>query len=141
MSRKTYAASAAILTAFAAAASVQAAELSVTVEGVEDRGGQLFVSVQTAAEFMGQSGTDGSVIASPEAGATTVSYDLPPGEYAVTVWHDDDANGQFDFGPGGMPLDGWAMSGTMNGAPSFADAKVVVDEDGASVTMTMTYGR
>ena len=135
----------AIITTTAACASLigaaAAADLTVTVEGVEARGGTFFVSVQTEAEFMGQSGTDGSVTRAPGAGTLTRTYDLPPGEYAVTVWHDDDGNGEFDMGPGGMPLDGWAMSGTMAGMPSFQAAKVTVGEDGAAATMSMTYGR
>ena len=123
------------------ASAAAAADLTVTVEGVEARGGTFFVSVQTEDEFMGDSGTDGSMISTPEAGTLTRTYDLPPGEYAVTVWHDDDGNGAFDMGPNGMPLDGWAMSGTMNGMPTFETAKVTVGEDGAKTSMTMTYGR
>ena len=125
------------------ASAAAAADLTVTVEGVEARGGTFFVSVQTEDEFMGDSGTDGSMISTPEAGTLTRTYDLPPGEYAVTVWHDDNGNGQFDRAEIGYPLDGWAMSGTMpeRRGPTFAEAAVRVPAGGGTTTVSMTYGR
>lgn len=119
-----------------------AGPLTVTVDSIEARGGTLYVSVQTETEFMQPTATEGSMVAGPEAGTATFTYDLPAGDYAVTVWHDDNGNGAFDRGDDGWPLDGWAMStGPMTGPPSFSDAAVTVDDDGESVLMSMTYGR
>ena len=122
-------------------ASAAAEPLTVTIDGVEARGGTLYVSVQTEAEYMQPTGTEGSVTKEPDAGTLTYTYDVPPGDYAVTVWHDDDGNGQFDYGAGGMPADGWALSGEVMGPPRFEDAKVTVDAGGAEVAVSMTYGR
>ena len=117
--------------------------LELRIEGVEARGGTLLVSVQNEAEFMGETGIAGDVVEAPEAGTATFSFDVPPGDYAVTVWHDDNGNGQFDRAEIGYPLDGWAMSGTMpeRRGPTFAEAAVRVPAGGGTTTVSMTYGR
>jgi uncharacterized protein (DUF2141 family) len=120
----------------------QAAPLSVDLSGIEARGGTLYVSVQTEAQFTGDEGTAGEVVEAPDAGARTFAFDVPPGAYAVSVWHDDDGDGEFTMGPNFMPLDGWAMSGpALQGPPRFGDVAVEVDEDGARTALSMTYGR
>ena len=127
--------------ALALAGTAAAAPLTVTIDGVEDRGGTFYVSVQTEADYMKPTGTDGTMTDAPGAGTVTYTYDVPPGDYAVTVWHDDDGNGRFDYGPDGMPADGWALSGMAATGPSFDAAKVTVGDGGARVTVSMTYGR
>jgi uncharacterized protein (DUF2141 family) len=124
-----------------------AAPLTVKLENVEARGGQLYVSVQTEAQFMQNDGIDGTIVNAPVAGAHSFAFDLPEGRYAVAVWHDDDGDGAFNRVAGGdragWPLDGWAMINgrAMRGVPSFAEASVAVGADGAVVTEAMTYGR
>ena len=48
-------------------------------------------------------------ITDPEKGTMRLEYDVPTGTYAVSVWHDEDDNGEFDRNERGMPLDGWAQ--------------------------------
>lgn len=128
--------------ALALCAAAQAAPLSVTLDGIEARGGTLFVSVQTEAQFTKEEGIAGEAVEAPEAGSRTFAFDVPEGAYAVSVWHDDDGDGEFTMGPSFMPLDGWAMSGPpLQGPPSFEDVAVEVGEDGAEASMSMTYGR
>ena len=145
MRSKIFSASAAILApAFllgSGLGSAAAAPLDVAIEGVEARGGTLFVSVQTEAQFMGDDWVAGERVEGPTDGTLRLTLDVPPGDYAVTVWHDDDGDGAFSMAPTGMPLDGWAMSGNPRGMPSFGAAKVEVDEAGGATSMTMTYGR
>ena len=124
------------------AAAAEPAPFTVVVDGVEARGGTLYVSVQTEAEYMQPTGTEGGMVADPAAGTLIQKYEVEPGDYAVTVWHDDDGDGEFSRASTGMPLDGWALSGDVGGGvPSFEDAKVTVGAGGASTTVRMTYGR
>ena len=118
-----------------------AAPLEVAINDVEARGGTVYVSVQTEAQFMGEDWVAGERVSDPAAGTLAVTLDVPPGTYAVTVWHDDDGDGTFTMAPSGMPLDGWAMSGNPRGMPTFGAAAVTVDEAGGSASMSMTYGR
>lgn len=121
-----------------------AAPLTVIVEDLEARGGQLYITVTDEAQYatMGQEQTDGVIAEAVEDGTMTFSFDVPPGEYAVSAWHDDNGDGQFNFGPMG-PEDGWGVSGTRNmtGLTAFSDAKVEVTEEGAETTFPIIYGR
>ena len=120
-----------------------AAPLNVSVEGVEARGGTFYISVQTREQFMQNGGIDGAIVPAPEAGTLDFTFDLPADEYAVTVWHDDNANGEFDLG-GQIPLDGWAMSadiGHLQREPVFDDVKITFTGDTKMISMPMVYGR
>jgi uncharacterized protein (DUF2141 family) len=121
----------------------QAANLSVHLEGVRAAGGTLYVTVQTREQFMQDNGTAGTVIAAPREGAHDFSYDVPPGDYAVSVWHDDNGNSRFDMSESQMPLDGWAMTNgeTLRGEPTFDQVRTPVGSAPAAVRLTMNYGR
>jgi len=125
--------------ALAAAGAASAAPLTVTADGIEARGGTLYVGVQTQAQFMQQEGIAGERIEAPANGAKTFTFDVPEGEYSVSVWHDFNANGQFDMSETGLPADGWAMNNgdALRGPPTFEDVKVAVPTTGAAITLTV----
>lgn len=127
----------------AIAVPAQAAPLTVELDGVRGPGGRLYVSVQTRDQFMQDGGAAGSVMTAPVAGPHRFGYDLPPGEYAVSVWHDDNGNGQFDKDENFVPLDGWAMTNgsALRGEPTFDQVRIVVGDAPAVVRLSMTYGR
>lgn len=129
------------LIAGAIAAPAIAAPLTVTLEGVEDRGVPLYVGVQTEEQFMQWDGIAGEKIEDPDAGTVTVSFDLPEGEYSVSVWHDLNNNSEFDMKESGWPDEGYAMSNqsALRGPPTFDVVKVSVDADGAAITETLNY--
>lgn len=131
------------LGAVSIAAPAQATSLDVDLDGVRDGGGTLFVSVQTREEFMQERGTAGTVLSRPQAGAHRFSYDIPAGDYAVSVWHDDNGNGRFDKDDSHMPLDGWAMTNgaALRGEPTFDQVRTQVGTEPATVRLTMAYGR
>ena len=134
------------LTAVAAAfagAPAFAAPLTVDLEGVRASSGRLYVSVQTREQFMKDKGVAGSIMSAPQAGSHRFAYDLPAGEYAVSVWHDDNGNGRFDKGENHVPLDGWAMtnSAALRGEPTFDQVKTLVGAGPAGLRLAMTYGR
>ena len=115
------------------------APLTVIVEDVRSDAGQIYISVQTAEEYMADRGTGGS-IETPEKGTMRLDYDVPAGTYAVSVWHDEDDDGVFDRAENGMPLDGWALSGDGEGW-HFDAVKVKVEGNGTIVRVRMQYPR
>ena len=120
-----------------------AAPLTVNLSGIEARGGNLYISIQTEDQFMKEEGR-GEIIKAPAAGDQTFTYDVPEGVYAVSIWHDDNDNGTFDMGATtGMPLDGWAMHNglKLRGAPTFDAVSIEVPASGAAVSEAMIYGR
>lgn len=111
--------------------------LTVIVEDVRSDAGQIYVSVQTESEYMQQSGTAGS-IEDPKKGTMKFEYDLEPGTYAVSIWHDENANGVFDREETGQPLDGWALS-SGSGGWQFDDASFKINKRDKTVRVEMTY--
>ena len=113
------------------------APLTVIVEDVRSDKGDIYISVQTSEEYMDDRGTAGS-IEDPEKGTMRLEYDVPTGTYAVSVWHDEDDNGEFDRNERGMPLDGWALSSD-DGGWQFDDVKFDVKRNGKTVRVRMQY--
>lgn len=125
------------------AAPAHAGSLTVDLDGVRGAGGTLYVSVQTRDQFMQDRGTAGSVLSSPQSGAHRFSFHIPPGDYAISVWHDDNGNGRFDKNESHVPLDGWALTngGALRGEPTFDQVKTAVGDAATTVRLSMTYGR
>jgi len=123
------------------AAPALAAELTVTLTDVQANGAPLYVGVQTEEQFMQWDGIAGEKLENPEAGTHTFTFDLPEGEYSVSVWHDLNSNGEFDMKESGWPDEGYAMSNqsALRGMPTFDVVKVTVDSDGAAITETVNY--
>ncbi|HEX8525761.1 DUF2141 domain-containing protein [Allosphingosinicella sp.] len=131
------------IAALALATPATAATLTVDLDGVRSAPGTLYVSVQTREQFMQRSGIAGTVMSAPQAGSHRFGFELPEGEYAISVWHDDNGNGSFDKAENFMPLDGWAMvnAAQLRGEPSFDQVKTVIGGSPAGVRLQMVYGR
>ena len=131
----------AFLATFAAPAA--ASNLTVELEGVRATGGTLYVTVQDREQFMQPRGTAGTVVQRPQAGAHRFGFDVPPGDYAVSIWHDDNGNGQFDKDESHQPLDGWAMANgaALRAEPTFDQVKTPVGPGPAALRLSMNYGR
>lgn len=112
------------------------APLTVILEDIEKDTGDLYISVQTADQYMQDEGVAGS-IETPERGTMSLAYEVAPGTYAVSIWHDFNGNGRFDYREDGWPLDGFGQSG--RGGRSFDDVKIDVPESGAIVRIGMNY--
>jgi uncharacterized protein (DUF2141 family) len=123
------------------AASAQ--EVRVTLSGVEARSGKILASLQTETQFMQGRGAYGLQLDPPaQPGALTLVFtDVAPGEYALSVMHDENGDYRMQTLPSGMPAEGYAMShgGSMMGPPTFAVAKFVVGAAPVSFTEAMYY--
>jgi uncharacterized protein (DUF2141 family) len=124
------------------AAPAFAGDVTVTLTGVQAKGGQMLVSLQSRDQFMQPTATTGTKVQVTAAGDLTVTIpNVPPGDYAVMVLHDQDSNFQMAREPSGKPKEGWAMSGTFPGGrkPTFDEVKVTVPAEGATLTEAMVY--
>ena len=131
---------AAILAASATAAA--AGDVTVTLTGVQDRGGVIVASFDTRENFM--TGRDHRArVENDAAGNVVLTFrDVAPGDYALAVMHDANRDGQFTMSPMGMPEEGWAFSNgdqPMMGPPSFEAHKITVPAEGLSLTERMQY--
>ena len=129
------------LTALAAPAFAQTADVTVTLTGVDARGGQILASLAGPATFMrGQ--PEHSARGEVTAGTVTLTFrNVPAGDWALMVMHDENSNGQFDMN-GYMPAEGYAFSNLdrpLMGMPTFAAHKVAVGADATTITAPMIY--
>jgi uncharacterized protein (DUF2141 family) len=124
------------------AAPAFAGDVTVTLTGVQAKGGQMLVSLQSRDQFMQPAAAAGAKAEVTAAGDLTVVIpNVPAGDYAVVVLHDEDGNFQMAREPNGKPREGWAMSGAFPGGrpPTFDQVKISVPAGGASVTEAMVY--
>ncbi|WP_081869913.1 DUF2141 domain-containing protein [Endozoicomonas numazuensis] len=76
----------------------------------------------------------------PEATGVEQSFNLPKGDYAVFVFHDENKNMDLDS-KGMIPTEGYAYSQNSgrNDLPSFADAKFRLNDDSKVEKIKMIY--
>jgi uncharacterized protein (DUF2141 family) len=79
----------------------------------------------------------------PEQGSAQVSFkDLPPGDYAVTLYHDENNNGVVDLNYLGMPVEGWGVSKNIRpsqATPSFSESSIHVRGDTHLMEIKLNY--
>lgn len=121
-----------------------AGDVTLTLTGVEARGGVLLASLQTQGQFMQAAAAHGDRVIDPAAGTVRVTFrNVAPGDYAVTVLHDVDADGRMKMN-GYMPGEGWAMINgeTLRATPTFDQVKFTVPASGdVQLTVPMSYPR
>ena len=133
----------AAVAALSLAVPAMAEDVTVTLTGVEARGGVLLAALQTQDQFMQPAGTYGERIADPAAGVVRVRFrDVAPGDYALMVMHDEDSDGRMKMN-GYMPAEGWAMinGDSLRGPPTFDLVKFTVSASGADISVPMSYPR
>jgi len=140
MTRFAMISAAALALAFPAFA--HAGPVTVELTGLR-AGGTLYVQVQTREQFMGPARVGGQAVTAPSAGSLSVDIgEVPPGDYAVTIWHDANGNNQFDMGTRGQPADGWAMANgdRLRGQPTFEMVKVTITAGALRLPLAVSYG-
>ena len=137
------AASAAALALSAFTSTAFAGDVTVNVHGIQAKHGTIYVVLDDADHFLKPGAKCVTFLADPPAGDHTfVLKDVPPGDYAVVVLHDENGNKQMDYDSSGRPTEGWALTrfdASQMRYPTFDDAKVTVGADGASFDVSMNY--
>ena len=68
--------------------------------------------------------------------------DIPPGEYAISIMHDENNNDYMDSNWLGIPQEGWGASNDPKvtfGPPKWSDSFFVVSGERITVPITMRY--
>ena len=75
--------------------------------------------------------------------ATLTIKGLPPGTYAIAVYHDENGNGDFDLTWAGLPAEGLGFSNgawiTIIGAQSFESAAIELKGPGTPKVIPLKY--
>ena len=124
---------------------VFAADLAIEVRGVRSADGRVYVAVTVRSRRTFPSG-DGDVAQFREYARVgvirLVARDLPPGQYAVNAFHDENGNGELDTNLVGIPAEGYGFANdpvARFGPPDFEAAAVTVDEGSKLAVLTLTY--
>lgn len=139
----------------------QAATLTVTVTGLRSDVGELLIGVYDGADGF-RSALAGSATKSallPEkwrvvgaslrakSGSQSIAFrQLPPGRYAIIVFHDQNDNGLLDENALGVPVEGYGFSNNAQGflsAPSFNAAAITLppSDETIDASISLIYPR
>ena len=125
-----------------AAVPVKRHVLTLRVEGVRSSNGQLRAELLGRPTSDAKPATIGHAVEDARQGVTVLTFrDLAPGDYAVQLFHDENANGKVELSLNGIPTEGFAFSNTPQvhgGIPPFEKMMVTVGGD-VSSTAVMVY--
>ena len=106
--------------------------LEVTIRKVKEAKGMIRVGLFTNEKDFLNRAAVGKVVKAKEGEVKVTFEGLEPGEYAISVIHDENENGELDSNMVGLPKEGFAFGNNamgMFGPPSFDKAKIVVEKD------------
>jgi uncharacterized protein (DUF2141 family) len=105
--------------------------LTVTVPNAFNDNGKMMISLNDKTNFMRAAPTKSVEVIIKNGTATATFTEIPAGDYAVMVLHDENGNKQMDFETNGMPKEAYGMSNNpaLMGMPVFEDAKFTLDGD------------
>lgn len=123
------------------AMSTMAAELQVTVEGVDSATGKVMVALYDKADGFPGGPSFAATMAPAKQGVVSVSFkEVPAGRYAVSVFHDLNGNQRLDRNMVGIPSEPYGFSRNARGKmgpPSFDDAAVNVGGEAVALVLRL----
>lgn len=118
-----------------------AADLTITVTDLRNANGSLGVSVvNSAAGWSGEAQpVERKLLPIQGSDVTFRLTDLPPGEYAVSVMHDENGNGKLDANFMGMPTEGYGFSNNPKvlRKPTYEEARFQLAAEGGAITIRL----
>ena len=118
----------------------QAGELTVTISDIRNAKGTIMVAVEKSDAGWNDQEKPVAAQKIPASGKEVVlKFDLPAGEYAVQVMHDENDNGKLDTNFMGMPTEGYGFSNNpqVMRKAHFDEAKFALGEAAASIVVRL----
>lgn len=117
-------------------------KIEVTVKNIKAQKGSIRVGLFANEDDFLKKPVDGKVVKVTGNEAKVVFENLKKGEYAVSVIHDENDNGELDKNGFGIPNEGFAFGNNamgMFGPPSFDKAKVEVKDGTIAQTIELKH--
>jgi uncharacterized protein (DUF2141 family) len=115
-----------------------AAELSIDIKNVGDKGNVMVALYSTTDKWLGKSTRATHTAA---AGNVQVQFkDLPEGDYAVALFIDEDKSGKMETNALGIPIETVAFSNDASGSfgpPKFEQAKFSVGRENKTIVINV----
>jgi uncharacterized protein (DUF2141 family) len=126
----------AALPACLGAAAAAAGDLTIEVSGITPDRGKVYIAVYDRPDTFPAGRQRAGQVLEPQDRYLTVHFDnLPPGQYAAAAFQDFNGNGKLDKNFLGIPKEPYGFSQEARrslGPPTFAEAAVTLDPDGAT---------
>jgi len=133
-----------LVAAFVFPTAALAGDLTVRIDGVHSDQGSILAAVyDSEASYMKQPAARATFKVKASRGTVQyVLHDLPPGKYAVSVFHDENGNGKLDRNLLGIPKEGYGFSNGLPGSgrpPAFSSAAFEFAGTTQSITISLHY--
>jgi uncharacterized protein (DUF2141 family) len=120
------------------------APVGIEIVGVRSASGNIEIAVYNSAESFLEDGQSVATVTLRAADGVTNGelLGLPAGHYAIAVFHDENANNEFDTNFIGLPEKGYGFSNEATvflGPPDYEDAAVEIAPEGGKLTVQLTY--
>lgn len=117
-------------------------QFEVVVTGFKDREGSIRIGLFNEARHFLKKPIDSKVVPLSGDSAKAIFQNLPPGEYAVSVFHDHNGNEELDTNVLGIPKEGFAFGNNamgMFGPPSFEKCSVVIRQSSVRQVLKLKH--
>lgn len=116
--------------------------LKVTVKNIKESKGSIRVGLFTNEKDFLKKATIGKVVKATGAEITVIFENLAPGDYGLSVIHDENENGELDTNMLGIPKEGFAFGNNAMGTfgpPDFEKAKVKIEDKAIQQAISLKY--
>ena len=121
-------------------------DITVVITNLRNTDGEILISLYDKAEGFPRDREAiirTAVVTPDDSGqVTTIFEDLPHGEYAIAVLHDEDGSRGMTFGRFHLPKEGYCFSNNVKvrfKPPKFKKTKFTLDGDAVTQTLRMRY--
>ncbi|MEJ1239515.1 DUF2141 domain-containing protein [Chryseolinea sp. T2] len=116
--------------------------LIVKIQNLKNSNGDILIGLYDTPTNFPRKVSTGKVVKVTDKEMEVTFEDLRPGDYAVSVLHDENQNKDMDQGTLGIPKEGFGFSNNAKavmGPPSFRKARFHVPSGDSSITIDMKY--
>ena len=116
--------------------------LVVNIKNIKNTNGDILIGLYDSTSNFPRKVSTGKVVKVEDKEMQITFADIKPGNYAVSVLHDENQNKDLDQGKLGIPKEGYGFSNNVMGVmgpPSFRKARFRVPAGKSSITIKMKY--
>ena len=116
--------------------------LEVTVKNIKAAKGNIRVGLFSNENDFLKKAVEGKIVKAAGNEVVVAFENIKPGDYAISVIHDENENGELDTNMVGMPKEGFAFGNNsmgMFGPPSFEKAKITLGKQPVKQVIDLKY--
>jgi len=120
----------------------QSGSITITVKKIKEVKGSILVGLYTTEKDFLKKPSYGRAAKVNGSEVTIVFDNLPAGDYAVSIIHDENDNKEFDRSKIGFPKEGYCFGNNAHakfGPPKYRDVKVSLKGEPINQTLDMVY--